>query len=70
MLFRSLTNQECRDIAYYLSNLPRPAGDKQGPLMALQQQALMIFMPPLMRYAESLRKDGEAHNTDTTEPAR
>lgn len=52
----TLSNQECRDIAYYLSNLPRPAGDRQGPLMALQQQALMTFMPPLMRLTESSRK--------------
>ncbi len=52
----TLSNQECRDIAYYISNLPRPAGDKQGPLVALQQQALMTFMPPLMRLTESARK--------------
>jgi thiosulfate dehydrogenase len=45
----SLSNQECRDIAYYISNLPRPAGDKQGPLVALQQQFLMSVMPPLLR---------------------
>lgn len=49
----TLTNQQCRDIAYYISNLPRPAGDKQGPLVALQQQLLMAVMPPLMRLTES-----------------
>jgi thiosulfate dehydrogenase len=49
----TLSNQECRDIAFYISNLPRPAGDKQGPLMALQQQILMHVMPPLMRLTES-----------------
>jgi thiosulfate dehydrogenase len=49
----TLSNQECRDIAYYISNLPRPAGDRQGPLMALQQQLLMTVMPPLMRLTES-----------------
>ena len=54
----TLSNQECRDIAYYISNLPRPAGDRQGPLVALQQQALMTFMPPLMRLMESTRKQG------------
>jgi thiosulfate dehydrogenase len=54
----TLSNQECRDIAYYISNLPRPAGDRQGPLVALQQQALMTFMPPLMRLTESTRKHG------------
>ena len=55
----TLTNQECRDIAYYISNLPRPAGDRQGPMVALQQQALMTFMPPLMRLTESGRKHGK-----------
>ena len=54
----TLSNQECRDIAYYISNLPRPAGDRQGPLVALQQQALMTFMPPLMRLTESTRNNG------------
>jgi thiosulfate dehydrogenase len=49
----TLTNQECRDIGYYISNLPRPAGDKQGPLIALQQQLLMAVMPPLLRLSES-----------------
>lgn len=54
----TLSNQECRDIAYYISNLPRPAGDRQGPLVALQQQALMTFMPPLMRLTESTGNNG------------
>lgn len=49
----SLDNQECRDIAFYISNLPRPAGDKQGPLVAVQQQLLMSVMPPLLRLTES-----------------
>ena len=48
----TLTNQECRDIAFYISNLPRPAGDKQGPLMALKQQMMMTVMPPLLRLTE------------------
>ena len=52
----TLSNQECRDIAYYISNLPRPAGDRQGPLVALQQQILMTVMPPLMRLTESTAK--------------
>jgi thiosulfate dehydrogenase len=50
----SLDNQQCRDIAYYLSTLPRPAGDLQGPLVAAWQQLMMTVMPPLTRYAESL----------------
>jgi thiosulfate dehydrogenase len=49
----TLSNQECRDIAYYISNLPRPAGDKQGPLVALRQQMLMTVLPPLMRATAS-----------------
>jgi len=48
----TLTHQECRDIAYYISNLPRPAGDKQGPLIALRQQILMSVLPPLVRLTE------------------
>jgi thiosulfate dehydrogenase len=48
----TLSNQECRDIAYYLGNLPRPAGDRQGPLVALQQQMMMTVMPPLIRLTE------------------
>jgi thiosulfate dehydrogenase len=54
----TLTNQECRDIAFYLSNLPRPAGDRQGPLIALKQQVLMAAMPPLMRLTEPARDNG------------
>ena len=48
----TLENQECRDIAYYIGNLPRPAGDRQGPLVALQQQLLMKVMPPLLRLTD------------------
>jgi thiosulfate dehydrogenase len=54
----TLTNQECRDIGFYISNLPRPAGDKQGPVIALQQQVLMTVVPPLMRFTESIRTGG------------
>jgi thiosulfate dehydrogenase len=54
----SLENQQCRDIAYYLSTLPRPAGDRQGPLVAAWQQLMMTVMPPLARYAESLGSNG------------
>lgn len=53
----TLSNQECRDIAYYISNLPRPAGDRQGPLAALRQQALMAFLPPLLRLTESTQEN-------------
>jgi len=49
----TLTHQECRDIAFYISNLPRPAGDRQGPLVALRQQMLMSVLPPLMRATAS-----------------
>jgi len=57
----SLDNQQCRDIAYYLSTLPRPAGDKQGPLVAAWQQLMMTVMPPLTRYAGSLGNNDTAH---------
>jgi thiosulfate dehydrogenase len=40
----TLSNQECRDIAYYISNLPRPAGDRQGPIRRPEQQLLMAIM--------------------------
>jgi thiosulfate dehydrogenase len=60
----SLDNQECRDIAFYLSTLPRPAGDLQGPLAAAWQQLMMTVMPPLTRYAESLASDGGSHAHD------
>ena len=56
----SLDNQECRDIAFYLSTLPRPAGDRQGPLVAAWQQLMMAVMPPLTRYADSFR-DSNGH---------
>ena len=51
----TLLNQECRDIAYYLSNLPRPAGDRQGPIIALRQQLLMGLLPPLLRLTAPTR---------------
>lgn len=54
----SLDHQQCRDIAYYLSTLPRPAGDRDGPLVAVWQQLMMIVMPPLTRYAETLSGQG------------
>jgi thiosulfate dehydrogenase len=59
----SLDPQQCRDIAYYLSTLPRPAGDRQGPLVAAWQQMMMTVMPPLTRYADSIghRDTAPAH---------
>lgn len=60
----SLENQQCRDIAYYLSTLPRPAGDLQGPLVAVWQQMMMTVMPPLTRYADSLRSPESSHSPD------
>ena len=57
----SLDNQQCRDIAFYLSTLPRPAGDRQGPLVAAWQQIMMTLMPPLTRYAESLVSNAGQH---------
>ncbi|MBC7780188.1 MAG: c-type cytochrome [Proteobacteria bacterium] len=60
----SLDNQDCRDIAYYLGTLPRPAGDRQGPLVAAWQQVMMGVMPPLTRYAESLGRNHTEHPGD------
>lgn len=65
----TLTNQECRDIAYYISNLPRPAGDRQGPLAALQQQVMMAVLPPLMRLTDSASTTPDTKSTPR-EPAR
>jgi len=59
----TLTNQECRDIAYYISNLPRPAGDRQGPIVALKQQFLMTVMPPLLRLTSPDDAEKPAHGT-------
>ncbi len=49
----TLQHQDCRDVAFYISNLPRPAGDRQGPIAALQQQLFMAVMPPLLRLSGS-----------------
>jgi len=46
------------------STLPRPAGDKQGPLVAAWQQLMMTVMPPLTRYAESLGHHDASHAAD------
>lgn len=54
----SLSSQQCRDIAYYLGTLPRPAGDKQGPMTAAWQQLMMAVMPPLTLFAERLSNNG------------
>ena len=58
----SLDNQQCRDIAYYIGTLPRPAGDGDGPLAAAWQRLMMAVMPPLTAYAES---NGGGHNRQT-----
>lgn len=54
----SLDNQQCRDLAFYISTLPRPAGDRQGPLAAAWQQMMMIVMPLVTRTAESIGHAG------------
>ena len=51
----SLSNQDCRDLAYYIGTLPRPAGDKQGPLAAAWQQLMMTVLPRLAGYADPAR---------------
>jgi thiosulfate dehydrogenase len=57
----TLEGQDCRDIAYYLGTLPRPAGDRQGPLVAAWQQLMMGIMPPLTKYAETLGSINTPH---------
>ena len=65
----TLSNQECRDIAYYIGNLPRPAGDKQGPLVALKQQVLMRTLPPILQFLESSESRGTSgqHTAERTQ---
>ena len=65
----SLSNQDCRDIAYYISTLPRPAGDKQGPVSAAWQQVMMSVMPPLTRYADTLRNGRPAESEGASDAA-
>ena len=60
----SLDNQQCRDIGYYIGTLPRPAGDRQGPLAAAWQQLMMTVLPPLTRYAESLGSHDDRQGAD------
>ena len=52
----TLEPQQCRDIAFYISNLPRPAGDRSGPLAAAWQQLMMRTMPPLVQWVEQLQQ--------------
>ncbi|MBD5801940.1 Cytochrome c [Azoarcus sp. Aa7] len=61
----TLSNQDCRDIGFYVSNLPRPAGDKQGPLAALWQQLMMRVMPPLIHTVETWQRPGEPAGSGT-----
>ncbi|HWJ01054.1 MAG TPA: c-type cytochrome [Steroidobacteraceae bacterium] len=61
----TLQHQDCRDIAFYISNLPRPAGDRQGPVVALQQQLLMRVLPPLLRLTESSPSKSAAPAAET-----
>ena len=65
----TLSNQECRDIAFYIGNLPRPAGDRQGPVIAVTQQFLMTVMPPLLQMTASNRS-GDSSGERSPEPAR
>jgi thiosulfate dehydrogenase len=60
----SLDNQECRDLAYYIGTLPRPAGDREGPLAAAWAQLMMTVMQPLTRYAESLTRHDTPQSVD------
>jgi len=61
----TLSAQDCRDIGFYVSNLPRPAGDKQGPLAALWQQLMMRLMPPLIRTVERWQRPAASGSSGT-----
>lgn len=52
----SLELQQCRDIAFYISNLPRPAGDRAGPFAAVWRQLMMRTMPDLVSFVDSLNE--------------
>lgn len=59
----SLGNQDCRDIAFYISNLPRPAGDREGPVTAVWQQMMMFTMPKLIAFFnKNQRKEPDPGN--------
>jgi thiosulfate dehydrogenase len=58
----SLEPQQCRDIAFFISNLPRPAGDREGPFAALWQQLMMRTMPGLVSFVDGL--NGAAENRE------
>ena len=61
----TLSNQDCRDIGFYVSNLPRPAGDKDGPLAALWNQLMMRVMPPLIHAVETWERPNAARESGT-----
>jgi thiosulfate dehydrogenase len=60
----SLDNQQCRDIASYISTLPRSAGDRHGPLAAAWQRLMMAVMPPLTAYADSVASSQTQHGPE------
>jgi thiosulfate dehydrogenase len=64
----TLTNQECRDIGYYIGNLPRPAGDKMGPLIALKQQVLMRTLPSILRFMDPAHGDEPTQQRSESTP--
>jgi hypothetical protein len=44
-------------------DLPRPAGDKQGPLVALKQQVLMRTLPTVLRFVDPSHDAPAKHHT-------
>lgn len=61
----TLSNQDCRDIGFYVSNMPRPAGDKDGPLAALWHQLMMRLMPTLLHTVETWHQSDAARESGT-----
>ncbi len=63
----SLKSQECRDIAFYISNLPRPAGDREGPVTAAWQQMMMFAMPKLIAFFNPETTSAQINNLDNSQ---
>jgi len=61
----TLSNQDCRDIGFYVSNMPRPAGDKDGPLAALWHQLMMRVMPELIHTVETWQRPDKTGESGT-----
>lgn len=64
----SLTDTEARDVAAYLTTLPRPAGNGKGVVAAAGQQAIMATLPPLFSLIEAYSGGGDASSDSQARP--